>query len=110
MSIQRDYDVGPFGDVAPVWGDRLWDFLNQSEVIRTMQIASDAGLTAAGSIGNQLWSVFGADVRQDRVKQFVGRLIRQVMEEHGYRHLSQGFAAQENPVFVKASHYISRET
>ena len=105
MIPQSDYNAGPFTDVASVWGERLWAFLNEPNTVQAMIEASDAKMSAAESVASELHHRFGNDIRQDRVKQFIGFLIRQVMEQHGYQHKAYNKQTQENPVFVKASVY-----
>lgn len=80
MFPEHNYDSGPFTDVANVWGQPLWLLLNERSTIAVMTEASNRGIPAAESIASTLYEQFGDDVRQDRVKQFIGFLIRQVME------------------------------
>ena len=110
MTQPDSRDAGPQGDVGRSWANRLLEFLSRPEVIKAMQDASDEGLTAAGSVGDQLLRTFGAEVWQPRLGELAGRLIQQVMEAHGYRHLSEGCTAQKNPVFVKASRFARQTT
>jgi len=81
MNMPREYDVGPFSDVAGAWGNRLWSFLNEAGVLALMRDASDIKKPAAEAIGDELIQRFGNDIKRDRVKQFTGLLIRQVMEK-----------------------------
>jgi len=109
MFPENEYDAGPFTDVAIVWGEQVWAFLNEPSNIVSMTNASDNGIPAPESIASTLFDRFGEGIRQDRVKQFIGFLIRQVMERNGYQHTSYGHPTQDNPVFVKASVYSRRE-
>jgi hypothetical protein len=108
MFPEFNYDVRNFTDVASVWGDRLWAFLNEPASVVTMTDASDRGLTAAESVGAALLDRFGEEMRQHRVKQFIGYLIRQVMEHNGYQHVADHQATPNNPLFVTASRYSRR--
>jgi hypothetical protein len=98
--------VGSFTDVAPLWVERLWLFLNQEDAISKMLEASDAGRPAAEAIAVGLYEEFGDDLKSDRLKQFIGFLIRQIMERRGYRHAGKTKKTQENPVFSNAALYI----
>jgi hypothetical protein len=109
MLSENNYDAGPFTDVAAVWGERLWMFLNEPATIAAMTDASDNYTPAAESIASTLHARFGDGIRQDRVKQFTGFLIRQVMERNGYRHVAKGQQTRDNPVFFKASLYSRRD-
>ena len=100
------YQVGPFTDVAPDWVDGLWRFLNEPGVVTQMENASNDRRPAVEGISVELVLRFGHDVGQDRVKQFIGYLVRQVMERNGYAHESYGHTVRENPVFTKGSRYV----
>jgi len=108
MFPENNYDAGKFTDIASVWGNQLWEFLNEPSIVRSMIDASDNKRPAAEAIAPELVERFGNDIKQDRVKQFIGFLIRQVMEQNGYSHTAYGQQTKENPVFVKASRYSSR--
>ncbi len=109
MLPENNYDAGPFTDIASIWGQQLWAFLNEPNVINSMIEASANKRPAAEAIASELHQRFGDNIRQDRVKQFIGFLIRQVMERNGYKHTSYGQQTQDNPVFVKASLYSPRD-
>jgi hypothetical protein len=108
MLPENNYDAGSFTDIDSVWGRQLWTFLNEANIIQSMIEASDNKRPAAEAIAHALVERFGNDIKQDRVKQFIGYLIRQVMEQNGYSHTAYGQKTKENPVFVKASRYSSR--
>lgn len=109
MLPENNYGAGKFTDVASVWGKQLWEFLNEPIIMRSMTDASDDKRPAAEAIASELLERFGDDIKQDRVKQFIGFLIRQVMEQNGYSHTAYGQQTKDNPVFVKASVYSARE-
>ncbi len=108
MVEYRQYGVGSFTDVAGQWGDALWSFLNEAQHVRLMIEVSEGGRPAAEGIADALYRRFGDPVRQDRVKQFMGALIRQVMERHGYVLEVSGVTLRPNPVFTQASRYVRR--
>ena len=109
MLPENNFDPGKFTDVASAWGKQLWEFLNEPIIVRSMTDASDDKRPAAEAIATELFQRFGDDIKQDRVKQFIGFLIRQVMEKNGYSHTAYGQKTKDNPVFVKASVYSSRD-
>ena len=108
MNMPKEYYIGPFSDVAGAWGNRLWEFLNEPENVRLMAGASNQGRPAAEAIADHLFVRFRDSVKKNRVKQFTGLLIRQVMERNGYRHIEYGRPTRLNPVFLKASLYTRR--
>jgi hypothetical protein len=100
----RDYHIGSFTDVDDRWGSQLWELLNEPETIRTMTRASDEGQTAAEAIAQLLVDRLGMQRNQNRVKQFTGHLIKQVMERRGYRHVGDRRCTL-NPLFTSAARY-----
>jgi len=110
MSTRQPWQMFPFfNDVAPCWGEKLWSFLSEEDNVTAMSRASDAGRPAAKAIAVELYRRFGGAVRQDRVKQYTGLLIRMVMEANGYQWLSHGHSCGDNPVFSVASRYCRRQ-
>jgi len=110
MSTRQPWDIVPmFNDVAPCWGEKLWSFLNERDNVARMVQASDSGRPAAEAIAAELYRRFDDRIRQDRVKQYTGLLIRGVMERNGYCHRSYGHRCRENPVFSVASRYCRRQ-
>ena len=62
----------------------LSDFLADESTVRVMVAASEAGRPAVEAIGSDLLRVFGDRVRPNPVKQHIGRLVRPIMESHGF--------------------------
>ena len=100
------YQVRSFTDVDLHWGITLWTFLNAEQIVRRMADASDDGRTAVEDIADDLYERFGEAVARPRVKQFIGFLVRQVMERNGYRHRSYGHRIGQNSVFSSGSRYV----
>lgn len=110
MSTRQPWHIfSMFNDVAPCWGEKLWSFLNEEDNVTAMSRASHAGRPAAEAIAVELYQRFGEDVRQDRVKQYTGLLIRAVMEANGYVHDRYHCTCKPNPVFKVASCYVRRQ-
>lgn len=65
-------------------GKALWAFLNSDVIRLRMRTASDLGRPAVEGIEEQLLERFGANVLDDRNKQMIGQMTRQVMECEGY--------------------------
>ena len=62
----------------------LSDFLADESTVRVMVAASEAGRPAVEAIGSDLLRVFGDRVRPNPVKQHIGRLVRPILESHGF--------------------------
>jgi hypothetical protein len=101
------YYAGNFSDLAELTlGKDLWEFLNRDDNIVRMETATDLGRTAAEAISKNLLEKFGDDVKVNRVKQMIGHMIRQVMENRGYQIGSQNVKVDDKRLFVKASRYV----
>ncbi len=102
-----EYDAGNFSDLAALsLGRNLWTFLNREDNIIRMETANDLGRTAAEALSKQLLAEFGDDIKVNRVKQMIGHMIRQIMENRGYQIWSQNVKVDDKRVFVKASKYV----
>ena len=62
----------------------LSEFLADESTVRIMVAASEAGRPAVEAIGSDLLRQFGDRVRPNPVKQQIGRLVRPIMEMHGF--------------------------
>jgi len=101
-----NYNAGKFSDLAELQlGKDLWAFLNEKENIIRMELATEFGKTAAESVSKPLLEKFGNDVKVNRVKQMIGHMIRQIMEERGYEMGSQNVVVSIKRLFTKASKY-----
>ncbi len=60
------------------------EFLGDESTVRLMVAASEAGRPAVEAIGSDLLRQFGDRVRPNPVKQQIGRLVRPIMESHGF--------------------------
>lgn len=79
------YQAGVFESLAasPL-GQQLWALLNEAEARIRMRTASDLGRPAVEALEEQLLERFGDKVLEDRVKQMIGHMTRQVMAQEGY--------------------------
>ena len=79
------YVAGTFQSTADTdLGRNLWQFLNEDRIVESLKTATDLGKPAVTGIEEQLLDRFGEYVVDDRVKQMVGHMVRQVMEARGY--------------------------
>ena len=86
-----NYNSGPFRNVyhTPL-GRKLWKFLNRASTIRQMQNASDGGRPAVEPLGAPLLAQFGSQAGEDRIKQMIGHMVKQVLERNGYEWVRYG--------------------
>ena len=80
------FDAGTFRELAgSSLGQGLWAFLNEHDNIIRMETATYLERPAVEPLSPSLLQRFGDEVRQDRVKQMIGRMVRQILEVHGFR-------------------------
>jgi len=88
-------------------GQRLWAFLNEHETVLRMKTASDLGKPALEGVEEPLLESFEADVdtlTEDRWKQMIGHMTRQVMAAAGYV-IAQQNVKVNSAVFTRATRY-----
>ena len=91
-------------------GQNLWDFLNQPSTIAGMQRVSDEGRPAVKfleeELPRRLKQAVARNSNADLIKQMIGNMVRQVLEENGYRHHSHGHLVRpEGGLFRSGSRY-----
>jgi len=82
----RTFDAGTYRELAESQlGLALWAFLNESDNLIRMETATSLERPAVEPLSPGLLDRFGEESRQDRVKQMIGRMVRQILEPRGYR-------------------------
>ena len=89
---------------ASALGQRLWDFLTQPENVARLETASELSKPAVEGIEEQLLEEFREDVMANRVKQMVGHMVRQIMEQRDWV-LDQTNVKVRSVPFSKATRY-----
>ena len=80
-----EYDPGRFGlGQYGALAQRLWPFLKEEAQVTAMKVASDLGHPAVEGIAEALVKKFGEEFDEDRPRQLVGHMTRQIMESEGY--------------------------
>ena len=88
-------------------GEALWVFLNEPPTVAKMKLATDLGRTAVEGIEEDMLERFEADVDdllEDRTKQMIGHMIKQVMSVAGYI-IDQQNVKVPTGVFNRATRY-----
>lgn len=105
MSSGEVYRPGPFAAVAETQlGQALWEFLLEDATIRAMEVATDLGAPAVAGVEEGLLRRFGGDVLNDRIKQMLGHMVRQIMERRGYV-IDQSEVRLNSIPFAKGTRY-----
>lgn len=78
------YDPQNFSDLYKAVGQPIWDFMRRYDNVIRMETATFLDRAAVEPLGPYLLEEFGNDVNQDRYRQMIGHMARQVMEALGY--------------------------
>lgn len=89
-------------------GEEIWAFLNKHDNILRMETATYLSRPAIEPLSPVLLKEFGDKITEDRVKQMIGHMTRQIMERQGYRLDQNGVRiTREENMFSRASRYTS---
>jgi hypothetical protein len=102
------YDPQQFRNIYETeYGRAIWEFLLQPDNIIRMETATYLARPAVEPLAPGLLAEFGEDVAEDRVKQYVGHAVRQIMEFCGYHLDQQSVRISRDSLFTRASRYRS---
>jgi hypothetical protein len=90
-------------------GSALWRFLNEPETVVRMETATALDRPAVEAIEEHLLERFGEAVLDDRTKQMIGHMVRQVMERRGYIIAVQNTKITNGAPFSRATKYKRRD-
>lgn len=100
------YQPGHFVDVGNTdFGRALWRWMRRVDNVTRMETATQFEQPAVEPLGRYLAAEFGAEVSQDRVKQCIGHMARQIMEAIGYPLEKADHRIARNPLFTTAARY-----
>lgn len=85
-------------------GQRIWAFLTQPENVARLETASQLSKPAVEGIEEHLLEEFREEVLADRVKQMVGHMVRQILEQRDWV-LDQTDVKLQSVPFSKAARY-----
>lgn len=87
-------------------GDGLWQFLNKPDSLIRMETAAQLRRPPLEAISPYLIGAFGEKALAPlRVKQMVGHMVRQVMENNGYCFDAGNVLCRSSTLFSRASRY-----
>jgi len=101
-----DFDAGAFSDLSETTlGKDLWGFLNSNDSIIRLETTTFLKRPAVEGLQPQLLESFGKEIKEDRCKQMIGRMVRQIMEHNGYSFDQSGVRIRSGLLFSSASRY-----
>jgi len=100
------FDSGSFKDLAnTAIGEALWEFLNTPNSLIKMETATQLKRPALEAVQLDLIELFDSIIKQDRYKQMIGRMARQIMENLGYSMDQSGVRITSKILFSSATRY-----
>ena len=100
------YRAQNFRDLADEQlGKDIWAFLKHPDNLIRMETATFLERAAVEPLAPGLLRHFGTEIAQDRLKQMIGHMTRQIMEAMGYEIDRQGLRITRESVFTSATRY-----
>jgi hypothetical protein len=101
-----DYDPQNFRDLAETeLGKAFWVFLKRPDNLIRMETATLLDRAAVEPLAAGLVAEFGNEVRDDRAKQMIGHMTRQIMEALGYKLGRTGLRITRASLFTSGATY-----
>ncbi|WP_027059850.1 hypothetical protein [Mesorhizobium loti] len=105
-----EYEAQNFKDLADTeFGAELWKFMKRSDNLVRMETATYLDRAAVEPLAPGLLRIFGPEVAQDRIKQMIGHMARQVMGAMGFTIDRQGLRITRESMFTTATRYTSED-
>ena len=109
MKPQTDFDPGSFTDVfnpSSGLGLALWEWMWRDDNIDRMETASDLRRVAVEPLQRFLLEDFDpASIREQRIKQMIGAMARQVLGHRGYEWEGKNYKVPTGDLFTTGSKY-----
>lgn len=105
-----NFDAGSFSNLADAsTGKELWKFLNTEKALIRLDTTTFLKRPALEGIQPQLLIKFGKEIKPDRWKQMIGRMVRQIMEHRGYILEQSGVRTRVGDLFTSAARYRKKQ-
>lgn len=104
------YDPWRFTDLSETpLGKKIWKYLNEKDTVLVLKVTTKLGHPGVEGVGDELLEKFGDKLKEQRMKQMIGHMIRQVMDHHGYEVDSQGLKCRKQQLFSSGTRYKKRK-
>lgn len=101
-----DFDSSYFGDAGRTkLADQLWRFLNSEDSVIRLIVASELRHVALDGVVLALEKKFGAVLKENRVRQMVGAMVKQVLAPHGWNVAEKSIKVRFGEYFSVAARY-----
>lgn len=101
-----DYDAQNFRDLFETeLGRAIWEFMKRPENLVRMETATYLDRAAVEPLAPGLLRTFGSDIAEDRLKQMIGHMARQIMEAMDFELDRTGLRITRESMFTTAARY-----
>jgi hypothetical protein len=90
-------------------GQKMWVFMNEPKMVSRMITATDLGRPAVEGIEEPLLAEFRDAVLENRMKQMIGRMAKQIMEGQGYIIDQKDVKITNGAPFSRGARYKKRD-
>ncbi|WP_347989898.1 hypothetical protein [Methylomonas sp. AM2-LC] len=102
----QEFKPGPYTEIASTaTGIALWEFMNQAETLVILQTTTANRRPAIEGIQEQLWKQFGKAIKADLWLRMINRMLRQVMEQNGYKREPRPMKIIDGKLFTTGTRY-----
>lgn len=104
--VDLKYDAQNFRDLYDTeLGKALWDWLRRLDNLVRMETATYLGRSAVEPLAPYLVYEFGGDIEDDRTKQMIGHMARQILEALDFSLARKGMRITMGGLFTTAAKY-----
>ncbi len=101
-----DYDAQNFRDLFETdVGHAVWAFMKRPDNLVRMETATYLDRAAVEPLAPGLLRMFGPEIAEDRLKQMIGHMARQIMEAMGFELDRTGLRITRESMFTTAARY-----
>ena len=101
-----DYDAQNFRDQFDTeLGQAIWTFMKRPENLVRMETATYLDRAAVEPLAPGLLRMFGPEIAEDRLKQMIGHMARQIMEAMDFELDRSGLRITRESMFTTAARY-----
>lgn len=103
------YDPQNFRDLyESELGSSIWDFMRRPDSLVRMETATYLGRSAVEPLGPYLVYEYGSEIEDDRIKQMIGHMARQIMEALDFELERKGMRITRGGLFTTGAKYADR--
>jgi len=99
------YGLGKFNDLSHILTRALGAFVRRPDNVIRMETAVHLGRAPVEALSDPLIHEFGKEIAHPRIRQFIGQLVRQVMEFLGYEAEGEPLRITRLNVFSSGTRY-----